>query len=688
MCGICNTETGLTSLERKEHAKTHHGYPLCSTCQRVIKNLNMFEKHILEPHPSQKCAMNSCDEQVIVGTEIAHAIERHQYPTCTFCRHTVDQNHLNFYRHVATHQRKPKKCVACDEIVPEWDAEKHATEKHGFPTCPVCDKTINSNFSNFMFHLKSHEVETPCPVCNEMICLEKSILLTHLTETHGFEGVACQKCKMEGFVRMSPVAIIHHLSICYNGKKYSCSTCNQVFKSLYFRKRHNCLSPGGVVEPVIEQLRYRHGRTFVVEHGDLWLELVWDLSGYVDGVQSLTVAQGMTPTPVTSFTETSEEAGVRHNRHGRKYQINEDSRIFREDVNSVPLIYRFMGPPYERGNSLMPHVKLTLVNQFKSLPPADLWVFLMSRLPSFTASARELEALRHFLQVVPLPRGVGAEYRDLRQIWLFSRNIKDMATRASWGVKYACDDLTCRPLIEELASLERAMHGRLNVPVSHNPVEQVTKRRKLVNDEIAADGSMPASEVWCPSNLCVADTDPCVFFDVNAFLTEREAEASTVLSTIDPKTTAAEAGAEAEAEALSSWRERFTVILYLVFRDVVLHFVTTRSLESLRLFSNFFNEEPTWLDLTEMLRAFEPFISQDKATGGGDAVRASSLELKMQHEVLVLTNLYHRGTKTNLTYFEKVKLEKQILRFRELRLHRQKLPRHRILGGHGLLASD
>lgn len=769
MCGICNIETGITSLERKTHAKTHHGYPSCPACQRVIKNLSMFEQHLLEPHEPEKCV--ACDEMVPECEAQKHAIEKHGFPTCPVCDKTINSNFRNFMLHLKSHEVETP-CSVCNEMVPEWNAQKHAIERHQFPKCPVCDKTINSNFGIFYRHLMSHEVETPCPVCNEivrqkdqekhgiekhgfpmcptpmcsrrfrtvpllydhlrtcvmrepvtrakcplcteMICLEKSILLTHLTGTHGFRGGVCQKCNMDGFVRMSPAAIFHHLSNCYDGKKYLCSTCHQEFKSLYFLKRHYCLPPDTLATPIVDQLQHLHGRLFMIMCGDMWMLAEWNMIGYARSIPRLILAPGLTP--FTSFTETVEEAFIRKTRHGRAYRIHEDSRIFNEQTNrTVPLIYRFMGPPYERGNSLMPHVKLALVHQFKSLPPTDLWVFIVSRLESFTASARELDAFRQLLRVVPLPHGVDPKYRDLNQIRLFAETIKDLGTKSSPRVQYICQNekLSSRPLIEELQTLDRAINEGLNVNMANTPArsrlsqvvfgadtseERVNKRKRFNNGEINMDGSTVAEsaiESQRAENIAfmvneanynrasekylshldtlrqpfhVADNDPCVSFDVDAFLDERE-----MAPQFEPRMAFAEnppeftTGAEAEAADSNTSSDR---ALYLVFRDILLHFVTSRSIDTLRLFSNFFNEEPTWVDLTEMLHAFEPFISRDKATGGIDAFRASLLESKLKREILFIKNLYYRGTNPNLSSAEMIRLDRQTPRIRRVRIHR------------------
>jgi hypothetical protein len=123
------------------------------------------------------------------------------------------------------------------------------------------------------------------------------------------------------------------------------------------------------------------------------------------------------------------------------------------------------------------------------------------------------------------------------------------------------------------------------------------------------------------------------------------------------------------------WEVRFWETTYTVFRDFVLYFINSKSMATLRLFSNFINEEPTWLDLSELLRGFAPFIAQDKAVGVDTCVaeRACALELGIQREVLWLKNLHRRGKRAAfLPCSEMVELDRQIPRVKDLRLHRHR----------------
>lgn len=186
-CTICNATT--CHDDRKAHAAVH-GYPECNTCNRVFKSVTSFEKHFLAPHPVKKCQLETCDEEVMCGKELQHAIEAHNYPNC-FCGEKVEKYSNFFYRHVNSHKGAPEKCPCCDEMVPPWQCRDHATTVHGFPTCPVCNDVINTNFGNFYRHLSNHtsQVET-CKICNEVVQIFNA--KQHAITAHGFP--TCPVC--------------------------------------------------------------------------------------------------------------------------------------------------------------------------------------------------------------------------------------------------------------------------------------------------------------------------------------------------------------------------------------------------------------------------------------------------------------------------------------------------------------
>ena len=184
-CTICNATT--CHDDRKAHAAIH-GYPNCNSCNRVFKSVTSFEKHFLAPHPFRKCQLDTCDEEVMCGKELQHAIEAHNYPNC-FCGEKVEKNANNFFRHVNSHKGEPEKCSCCDEMVLPWHARDHATTAHGFPVCPVCNETINSNFAVFYQHVVNHKTEN-CKVCNETV--QVSNAKQHAITAHGFP--VCPVC--------------------------------------------------------------------------------------------------------------------------------------------------------------------------------------------------------------------------------------------------------------------------------------------------------------------------------------------------------------------------------------------------------------------------------------------------------------------------------------------------------------
>lgn len=852
-CAICHVSVGLTSTPRKAHMASVHGYPECFTCNRTIKNINMFETHVLGPHVTKKCQLNTCEHQIICGKELQHAMQMHSYPEC-FCGETIQSNFAIFYRHVNSHKKEDSgvKCTACDELVPAWEARQHATEMHGFPVCSVCKLTINTNFTvfyqhlvahrtepgekcvacdelvpawmmrthstvvhgfprcetcaettaynfgNFLTHVASHELESRCPRCPELvrqknqtshaasahgwpecsvcsktfdtvpsfychvrrckvsdsedsdderscplcdasICTDKPLLVRHFTEKHGFAGFWCEKCGMgRGVKNLTSLSFVLHVANCLNGKKYECGECRVTFGSRHRLKEHHCVPFGTVVATAEEYARRVHGRNEVLHLPGLKLRVEYDLSGYVKGLPALLPSAGMTV--ATSFEETSAEAARRERGHGRKYKLSEDSRIFVENVSTVPWLYRFMGGPWELGDSLMPDMKLALVHRFKERPSRDVWLFIINRFDRFKSTVAELDEVKRILRVVTLPPGTDPRYRDMEHIRLFSKQIQGEAAGILHQVEYVCDNerLTSRQVGKELRALERATRKRLNLPVENLPVgsvvdyvvggtssdeaSRVLKRARFERGETTAKGravvGLGAVERQRATNgrlvavealssrasvtglssvavagraLHVAADDPCTFLDMCEFLEERErapVSPPTALAT-GAVATAVATGAVGESasdvygelklpgtdvEQGSEWDVRFWEMIYTVFRDFVLYFVASKTMKSLKLYSNFINEEPTWRDLEELLRGFGPFIAHDKQ--GADACvgeRARALEGGLSREVLWLKNLHRHGTSgAHLPCSEVVTVDRQLPRVKRLRLHRHR----------------
>ena len=240
-CGICNVFVGVTSALRKTHAATVHGHPNCQTCNRQIKNLRMFEKHVNEPHPVKKCALATCNAQIVGGKELEHAIECHNFPDC-FCGETVDSNYVNFYRHLASHDDEPPaKCVACDEVVSRRDLlEAHSRETHGFPKCKICGETLNCNHAVFLTHVASHAKEPPakCVACDENVS-RRDLLEAHSRETHGFP-----KCKICGETVDSNWAnFLAHVATHAKEPFNKCVACDEIVSRTdleeHSRQKHN-----------------------------------------------------------------------------------------------------------------------------------------------------------------------------------------------------------------------------------------------------------------------------------------------------------------------------------------------------------------------------------------------------------------------------------------------------------------
>ena len=581
-CAVCHVYVGLTSALRKAHAATYHRYPNCEVCPRVFKNVKSFEKHITEPHATKKCQLKTCDELVVIGKELEHASTRHNFPSCVcgasvestysnfykhldshqqvaakciscaefvlewqildhattvhgypkcgVCSENISSNFASFYRHLESHKQLAEKCVCCDELVPDWQLLEHATQVHNYPTCLVCNETISSNHGNFTRHVASHDVESKCPRCSDMvkqkdqvshataahsypdcsmcsktfesvpmfynhvrrcrvnesddsdderecplcddsICTDRPLLLKHLVEKHSFTGFWCKKCDMGSDTNsMTSMAFLAHISNCFHGKTYDCTECKKGFPSRHRLSEHHCLPAGAHVIPFEEYARRLHGRNMVMRLEPYRLRVEWDLHGYVEGLKNLYTSPARTG--ATSFVESNEEASRRELLHGGKYTLKEDSRVFCEHVQSVPWIYRLMGTPWELGDSLMPDMKLALVRLFQERPPGDLWMFLVHRLDRYKSSVVELNEVKTILQTVQLPMGTDEQYRDMEHIRVFAKELQRNACRILCQVEYVCDDerLTSRQVVKELKALQRAKRKRYSLPVKNLPV--------------------------------------------------------------------------------------------------------------------------------------------------------------------------------------------------------------------------
>lgn len=239
-CTICNATT--CHDDRKAHAAIH-GYPNCNSCNRVFKSVTSFEKHFLAPHPFRKCQLDTCDEEVMCGKELQHAIEAHNYPNC-FCGEKVETTWSNFYRHVQSHKEGPQKCPCCDVMVPIWQGRDHATTSHGFPKCPVCDENINSNFAIFYRHVVSHKNEVKkCTVCDEDVLVSEA--KQHATTVHGFPE--CPVC--EEVIHSNHANFLSHL---LSHKTETCKVCNETVQ-VSNAKQHAITAHGFPTCPVCDK---------------------------------------------------------------------------------------------------------------------------------------------------------------------------------------------------------------------------------------------------------------------------------------------------------------------------------------------------------------------------------------------------------------------------------------------------
>lgn len=661
----------------------------------------------------------------------AHATARHGFPACAVCGETVSSNVDNFFAHIATHEVESP-CPQCSAPVRQKDKTSHAETAHNYPGCSLCSKTFES-IALFYDHVRScsgrgdggdntdnddlHVVERPCPFvsCAASIRTDKPSVKRHLEDKHGFLGFYCKKCDMgKDTTHLTSNAFLRHIENCFFGKTYECVDCRVMFSSRHRLAEHNCLPPGVETVTAEEYARRLHGRNLVGHLSGMNIRLEIDLSRYVPGLPALLPLPSKTY--ATSFAETAEEAAFRERFHGGEYKLSEDSRIFEEHVSSVPWLYRFMGSPWELGRSLMPDMKLALVHVFKTRPSTDLWLFLVLRFKDFFSTPDELEELKRILGIVALPPGAtDPRLRDLEHIELYCREIRGDAVAILKKVEYVCDNdqLTSREVGKELRSLERAIRKRdrlsvNNLPVghvmdivvqgtTHDAETRVAKRTRFERGEITVRGEgVAAVDVQRVKNkgllewetrgnrafetsrpilvkaaqcLHVADDDPWASCWVDEFLEER---LSPPPAGAAPPTPTVDARAAAAADDDDDWSVRFWRTTYTIFRDFVLYFVNSKTMERLLIFSNFINDEPTWKDLEQLLRGFAPFVVKDKA--GVDArvaERATMLEVRLHKEALWLKNLHRDGARVeSLPTDALIELVRQVPLVKSLRLHR------------------
>ena len=689
-CTVCSNFCGFTMEQRISHAKSHHGFPKCTLCPRVFKSVTVFNKHLLKQHETKKCNFVKCEELVVCGNELQHAIVAHGFPFCLVCGETVESSWPNFFRHLNAHETEATQdCLCCDATIPAWMARSHATTVHGYPTCPVCEEITTSNHGNFMTHLFSHEVEAPCPrcpdnvmvkqknqrshavechafpqcsmcsttfesipmfynhvrrckvsesddsdderdcpLCDESICTDKPMLLQHFVNRHEFTAFECPRCFTgRGSDNMTCLSFLRHVANCFNGRNYDCDECHKTFSSRHRLVEHECIPIGTTMASFETCARMLHGKDDEFQLDTLNVRVTWDLAGYAN-VPAL--PPPATFTPATTFPESDEE------KQRRKHKLDEDSRIFIEDVKTVPWMYRFMGLPSELGDSLMPDMKLALVKVLEARPGRDLWLYLVYRF------SRYCEDIHDILRVATLPSGTDEKYRQLEQLSIFNAELEKYARRLVRKVEFKTRQSTTRPLGKQLKALERAKRTGTDLPVDYLGAVKPSTRPVFVLPDRHRPPLLTAAEK-----------------EVNFDDLLNSGEISNTYTMPEPS--------EAVDWDVSFWRT-----IYLVFRDFLTYAVMSKTCPSLRLFANFVNDDPTWQDVEFFLTSFKPFLDIDKSSPSSNiSARAVALERELIREIKLSKTMLKMGSSVGeLNCRQLIAFDKVTENFKKQKLHR------------------
>ena len=196
--GTCGIVRESTSVARKAHCEQYHGYPECTTCHQVIRNINMFEHHLQQPHASETCQL--CGEDVVKGTEKMHAERSHGFPTCFICHKTAFTQWPSFVMHMKSHKTVACCLPPCEATFLEGGREEqaHYRDYHGYPVCGVCGRDGFHRLNNFLSHQKTH-MQTKClfPECGSTFLEGGREEQAHYRECHGYP--VCGVCGRDGF---------------------------------------------------------------------------------------------------------------------------------------------------------------------------------------------------------------------------------------------------------------------------------------------------------------------------------------------------------------------------------------------------------------------------------------------------------------------------------------------------------
>ena len=659
-CGYPNCTAEFWAADELHHASTKHGYPGCLVCRKISKTVKMFNKHNLGcADPVIVCGL--CSESLPQSEMKEHALT-HGYPECPYCKTVVrGGNESNFYAHVKSCNQSMGDMIVCSLCA--GDAV-HFGEAPRFP----CDKRQ---------------------------------ITEHLVAVHNFKGFECPHCDMgraSGGIFINIFVFMQHISNCEYGKNYNCLNCCKVFTSrrLYGLHRDGeCVPVGEMGLSFMAYAKRLHGSEMNMVCGNSHLKVKWDLSHYVSFLPPLPIPAHRAGLPLHMETEEErifretrrgggnaegkiDESGALTGCEGGAFSMSEDPRLFQQVPTmstSHAWLFRLCGTPWELGggktSSLMMDQRLCLVDYFTKRSAYDVWIYLVSRFCKYTKTMYEVNEVKGLLTSCELPKGVSCQYRDLDFVRIFSSTATMNAEKERVAVKYGTRGGAQRSVMTEVSKLackrKRVVFFETNLPVELPAVDEHDVKTMLQRNINFERYLAPALVTEVETDEGVEDLSTVVTILANPTTVLTDGDGGVPVDCVQLAETGSPSGPASIVNAVRAalyalppheyashvfsvcesgeWSEICWEMIYMVYRDFITYFVKTQSFARLRLFSNFTNDSPRFVNLEELLCKFRPFIVRDMKMSSM-CNRASALFYCLQAEYCCLRNLFRNGIRT------------------------------------------
>ncbi len=452
-----------TVAARKAHCTVHHGYPVCMTCQREIRNVHVFEQHLQQDHEMEACPL--CFALIVKTTLKAHLTSHHGYPVCASCGRRNLMNASNFVTHMQTHY--PVKCLlqGCETMLPTQTPVEvaHYKQVHGYPQCPQCQKTY-SHIHTFVAHMQTHSpVKCSIQGCKTMLPTHTPVEAAHYQEVHGYpqcpqcakvlssyfnfsshvalcgqarsstsvvvvpacvypgcsglstmshlaqehDGLKCTNCEE---VKATIHTLAKHVVLCFRKStpKHVCRQCHGVFPTARVLRHHTCLPPTPAHIHVNDYLR-------LTEQHCTQLEVCNQRDNSTYHVTARIRRSTLCGTDIREYTT----------RQLQTLKLDQDPTALEVmEPGTLPLPVFFM-PTH-----LHFELRMRMLYELEHYHPAyAFYLMLVYRVMSFCDSPTGMDIYyyQRLVETTPLPPGVPAECRHL----LVTRaRVKDMWNRA------------------------------------------------------------------------------------------------------------------------------------------------------------------------------------------------------------------------------------------------------------------